>query len=193
MDVSGTVEEIREHVALGKPAMLYFSSRPAAPDKLDPEQFKQVQAFKTECRGRGLIDTYKDHDEFRKKLARHINRLVSSLLDGKPVPLPTAATASELSVESKTLLAEAVQDRDGCVLYSPTHDGADLDTNGKPLIPPGNPRKRAAMLAALKQLRELEFLEDESGKGEIFMVTAAGFAAADKLGFTRADPPEELE
>lgn len=193
MDVSGTVEEIREHVTLGKPAMLYFSSRPASLDRLDLDQFKQVQAFKTECRSWGLIETYKDHDEFRKKLARHINRLVSSLLDGKPVPPPTSAPEPELSVDSKTLLAEAVQDHDGCVLYSPTHDGADLDTNGKSLIPPGNPRKRATMLAALKQLQELEYLEDESGNGAVFVVTAAGFAAADKLGFKRADPPEELE
>lgn len=190
VDVSGTVEEIREHVRLGKPAMLYFSSRPAAPDKLDPEQSKKLEAFKKECKGWGLIDTYKDHDEFRKKLTRHINRLVSSLFEGKPVPPPAPAAAPELSAESKTLLAEAVQDRDGYVLYSPTHDGADLDTNGKSLIPPGNPRKRAAMLAALKQLQELDYLEDESGKGEVFMVTAAGFKAADKLGFKRADAPE---
>lgn len=46
------------------------------------------------------------------------------------------------------------------------------------------------MLAALKQLRELKYLEDESGKGEVFMVTSAGFTAADKLGFKRADEPE---
>jgi hypothetical protein len=191
-DVSGTVEEIREHVALGKPAMIYFASRPVPPDKLDPGQFKKVEAFKKECKGWGLIETYKDHDDFRKKLARHINRLVSSLLEGKPVPPPSSAPVAkpELTAESKTLLAEAVQDRNGYVLYSPTHDGADLDANGKSLIPPNNPRKRAAMLAALRQLVELEYLEDESGKGEVYMVTAVGFAAADKLGFKRADPPE---
>lgn len=193
--VSGTVEEIREHVALGKPAMLYFSSRPVPSTKLDLEQFKKVQAFQKECKGWGLIWGYDDPEDFRDKLTRHINRLVSILLEGKPVPPPAQmpVPTPELSAESKILLAEAVQDRDGYVLYAPTHDGADLDTNGKSLIPPGNPRKRAAMLAALKQLRELEYLEDESGRGEVFMVTAAGFAAADKLGFKRAEPPADLE
>jgi hypothetical protein len=190
VEVSGTVEEIREHVRLGKPAMLYFSSRSPNPDKLDAEQFKKLEAFRKECRAWGLIDTYKDHDEFRKKLLRHLNRLVSSLLEVNP-PAPalaanTAATA-ELSKESKILLAEAVQDTDASVLYSSTHDGADLDTNGKSIIPPGSPRKRAAFLAALKQLQELGYLEDESGNGEVFMVTAAGFDAADKLGFKSAD------
>lgn len=136
VDVSGTVEEIREHVRLGKPAMLYFSSRPPSPDKLDAEQFKKLETFKKECRTWGLIDSYKDHEEFRKKLLRHLNRLVSSLLEVNPPP-SEAETASppELSKESKTLLAEAVQDTDAWVLYAPTHDGADLETNGKSLIP----------------------------------------------------------
>jgi len=83
-EVSGTVEEIREHVSLRKPAMLYFSSCPVPPDELDTEQFKQVKAFRKECERWGLIETYKDHDEFRKKLTRHLNRLVSSLLNSQP-------------------------------------------------------------------------------------------------------------
>lgn len=103
-----------------------------APDKVDSEQFKKVQAFKKECNGWGLIETYRDHDDFREKLARHINRLVSMLLEGKPVPQSAPAAAPELTAESKTLLAEAVQDCDGYVLYVPTHDGADLPLTASP-------------------------------------------------------------
>jgi hypothetical protein len=170
--------------------MLYFSARTPTPDQFDADQSKKLEAFKKECREWGLIDTYKDHEEFRKKLLRHLNGLVNSLIEVNPPPSTNAATTPELTKESKTLLAEAVQDADATVLYSSTHDGADLDTNGKSLIPPGNPRKRAAFLAALKQLQEIGYLEDESGNGEVFMVTAAGFDAADRLGFKSDEPPE---
>src|SRR5262245_48233765 len=43
---SGAVEEIEEHLAAGKPAMLYFSSAPAALDAVDPEQYRALKTFK---------------------------------------------------------------------------------------------------------------------------------------------------
>src|SRR2546422_8668652 len=43
---SGTVEEIDQFVAAGKPALLYFSSRPIDPNKIDLTQFKKLKTFK---------------------------------------------------------------------------------------------------------------------------------------------------
>src|SRR6476660_6408248 len=43
---SGTVEEIDQFVAAAKPAMLYFSSRPIDPNKIDPKQHRKLRAFK---------------------------------------------------------------------------------------------------------------------------------------------------
>jgi hypothetical protein len=37
---SGTVEEIEEHLRLGKPALLYFSNEPVRPDSIDEEQYE---------------------------------------------------------------------------------------------------------------------------------------------------------
>ncbi|MCA9458221.1 MAG: hypothetical protein KC587_16265, partial [Nitrospira sp.] len=37
--LSGTVEEIEEHVAVGKPAMIYFSSKPVELDSVDLDQY----------------------------------------------------------------------------------------------------------------------------------------------------------
>src|SRR5215213_9400835 len=41
---SGAVEEIEEHVAAGKPAMLYFSTAPAPLDAVDPDQYRALKA-----------------------------------------------------------------------------------------------------------------------------------------------------
>src|SRR5574341_1775334 len=43
---SGTVEEIDQFVAAGKPALLYFSSRPIDPNRIDLKQHKKLKGFK---------------------------------------------------------------------------------------------------------------------------------------------------
>ena len=44
--VSGTVEEIEEHIKAGKPAMLYFSVVPVHPDSVDSGQYSELKKFK---------------------------------------------------------------------------------------------------------------------------------------------------
>jgi hypothetical protein len=43
---SGTVEEIDQFVGAGKPALLYFSSRPIDPNRIDLRQHKKLKRFK---------------------------------------------------------------------------------------------------------------------------------------------------
>ena len=73
---SGTVEEIEEHIAEGKPAMIYFSSAPAHPDSVDNEQYRALREFKAECRRRGLVEEYESISEFREKFARQLAQTV---------------------------------------------------------------------------------------------------------------------
>ena len=42
---SGTVEEIDQFVAAGKPALLYFFGRPIDPNKIDLKQHRKLRAF----------------------------------------------------------------------------------------------------------------------------------------------------
>jgi hypothetical protein len=44
--LSGTVEEIEEHVSAGRPAMLYFSSQPVVLDTVDMDQVQKLKEFK---------------------------------------------------------------------------------------------------------------------------------------------------
>src|SRR5690606_2630327 len=69
---SGTVEEIQEHIAAGKPAMIYFSSKPVAPESIDPAQFAEVQSFKAECRTLGLVEEFANLGDFKEKFAKQL-------------------------------------------------------------------------------------------------------------------------
>src|ERR1700730_16386110 len=43
---SGTVEEIKEMLAAGKPVMIYFSKQPALQDSVDQDQYKALLEFR---------------------------------------------------------------------------------------------------------------------------------------------------
>ena len=75
--VSGTVEEIEEHINAEKPAMLYFSTKPASLDKVETEQHEAVKKLKKEYQGRGLTDTFDSTDNFKDKFQRHLQMKVN--------------------------------------------------------------------------------------------------------------------
>ena len=69
---SGTVEEIKTHIAEGKPAMVYFSDAPVAPASLNPAQFEALGKFKAWCQQEGLISRYDNVPDFQTKFAREL-------------------------------------------------------------------------------------------------------------------------
>lgn len=77
---SGTVEEINEHVASGKMAMLYFSEAPVHPDSIDGEQYRALRTFRKECEAKGLIETFDSLADLRDKFSRQLARVVQRQL-----------------------------------------------------------------------------------------------------------------
>lgn len=75
---SGTVEEIEEFLAAGKPVMLYFSGKDI-PSDVDLDQLKLLREFKTKMQSRCLFFEYKDLIELKE----HINRHISLQLNGE--------------------------------------------------------------------------------------------------------------
>jgi hypothetical protein len=73
---SGTVEEIDRVVAAGKTAMLYFSSRPIAPDKINPDQIAQLRQFKEDTYNKALCGTFDSVDGLKVKVSNDLTRRV---------------------------------------------------------------------------------------------------------------------
>ena len=80
---SGTVEEIDELVAAGKPALLYFSSRPIDPNKIDLKQFKKLKTFKHATYKRALTGSFSAVDELRQTLLRDLMHQVREMKAGR--------------------------------------------------------------------------------------------------------------
>lgn len=77
---SGTEEEIETHISHGKPAMLYFSSKPVVPESIDPEQYKKVQDFKQKCYSKGLVESFDSTIDFENKLRSQLHLIFNQNL-----------------------------------------------------------------------------------------------------------------
>src|ERR1035438_9622040 len=80
---TGTVEEIDQFVASGKPALLYFSSRPIDPNKIDLKQHKKLRSFKAATYKLALAGCFSSVDGLRQTLLRDLMRQVRELRANK--------------------------------------------------------------------------------------------------------------
>ena len=178
--ISGSVEEIKKHVAAGKLAMLYFSHVPVDPNSIDPEQWASLQAFKEECKTGGLYAEYASHDQLRTDFGQH---LTIELNRPKYLWLtkPDAAVEPhdpELSDNEKRLLMAAASDVNGQVLTGVNMGaGFYVQANGENFVE-DSPRSVAVWKRVLRRLRELGYLEQVNE--EIYELTEEGFSRIDK-------------
>jgi len=83
---SGTVEEITHFIKENKPTMIYFSSEPIEPDKIDLKQKKRLDEFKTEIEKIALIESYENIDDLKEKIDRQLTKTIKDVfINPKPI------------------------------------------------------------------------------------------------------------
>jgi Domain of unknown function (DUF4062) len=82
---SGTVEEIQRFIAQGKRCIVYFSDRSAPPSKIDSQQYKRLRNYRQKLNKIGLTDAYKEIEEFREKVNRHIVKSIQAISTNESV------------------------------------------------------------------------------------------------------------
>ncbi len=86
---SGTAEEIDQFVATGRPALLYFSSRPIDPNKIDIKQHRKLRAFKVATYKKALVGGFSTIPELQQTLLRDLLRYVRDTKARAPSRLVT--------------------------------------------------------------------------------------------------------
>lgn len=188
---SGTVEEIEEHITLGKPAMIYFSSAPVAIDSVDQDQYAALTQFKNQCKDRGLFESYESVSEFHDKVRRHLamtfnnNPYFASIISAggdvtAEISTATVPAAPALSREATDLLLEAIMGG-GDIMVLAWMGGSSVQANDRNFVEPGNTRSRAIWEGAVAELESGGLVQAVGHKGEMFRVTREGYDAADLL------------
>lgn len=188
---SGTVEEIQEHVAAGKPAMIYFSSKPVAPQSIDPQQYGEVQEFKSKLMPLGLVEFFDNSQQFREKLSKQLQLCIinnpflqNTVKESSQAPEVTSSgplsyqESISLSEEAITLLKAAAAQQSGTILKMSFVGGRLIQAGGKTFG--GEPgRESARWENALNELVDEGLVSARGYKGEVFELTHKGWAAAD--------------
>lgn len=185
--LSGTVEEIRSHISRNKPAMIYFSTRPVAPQSLQPEQFAALTKFKSWCEKEGLIEIYDNIDDFREKLRRHLqlsiskNPYLSIIFDQSKIRSnPGASITSEknqtdISDEAKEMLFEAAQNGSGRIMKIFVVGGRYIQVANKNFGTSRDQREFVRYERGLQQLIDKNLITQRNSDGSIFEITANGY------------------
>ncbi len=183
---SGTAEEIDEHIAAGKPALIYFSSDPVVADSIDQYQYQKLKSFEKEKMNQGLVVKYNTKTEFRelfsRQLAQTVIRSFKRVTDaaGDVVEHATPSPGRmrfEIGDDAKQLLMEAVKDRNGTIMRLQVIGGAHVQTNGRDFVEGRDARSIPRWRGAVDELERLGLIEDRGGKGEVFFVTNEGYEA----------------
>ena len=190
---SGTVEEIEEHIKAGKPAMIYFSSKPVAPESIDADQYSAVQKFKQHCKALGLVEQFDDIAEFKSKFSKQLqitlskNEYLQGLITGKEditvvVNRNVGINASDYSLteEATTLLKTASMKDDGMILKVTYIGGMHIQAGGKQ-FGGENAREAAKWESALSELINDGLVVARGYKDQVFELTHQGWALAGKL------------
>lgn len=192
---SGTVEEIEEHIAAGKPAMLYFSSKPVAPESIDASQYAAVQEFRSRKKVQGLIETFDNLGQFRQKLSKQLqlclrsSEHIKSIVEGASkhaaeTDLLCAHVSAEsqqkpLSEDSKHLLKLAASEAEGVILKISTFDGRHFQAGGETLG--GLGKEAAKWEEVLNDLVDRGLVVPRGHKDQVFQLTHQGWETAERL------------
>jgi len=177
--ISGSVEEIKKHVAAGKLAMLYFSHVPVNPNLIDQKQWTALQSFKEECSKGGLYAEYASHELLRSDFSHHL-----AIELNKPKYLwltkPHATVKlldPELNQNESRLLLAIATDRNGQVVTTTDIGGYHVQANGEDFVE-GTPRSAATWKRVVRRLEEFKYIYQIDT--DIYELTEEGFIRADK-------------
>lgn len=186
--ISGTVEEIDEHIKSGKPTMLFFSNRQINPDKIEEEQYRAVLRLKAEYQKKGLTHSFDSSDYFRSQFQRQLPLLINDNPDyflGFEYPLNSGFELQEkktdLSPEAKSLLIEGSLDPHGRIMYVKFNAGFEIQANHKKFNEDNSARLEAKWSSVIEELTSNDLIQDVGYKGEIFKLTSKGYELADEL------------
>lgn len=177
--VSGTVEEIKRHVADGKTAKIYFSDVPIPPSELNEVQYQLVKTFQDECRSTGLYATFTSIQDFSRDFRQHLDIELNSpryrWLSAPDVPRG-ANEETPPTADALRLLKAAAATEDGIVILQEDLGGYGLRIGDEEFMD-GTPRSIARWREALAKLNEADAFELISNN--LYRVTATGYRIAE--------------
>ncbi|MSQ35620.1 MAG: DUF4062 domain-containing protein [Dehalococcoidia bacterium] len=177
--LSGTIDEVEQHLRDAKPVMMYFSDAARPPSQYDPDQFTALQACKHYYMQLSLVSTYGTLAEFEVKIRSGLTHMARRLSKQTAPGDAERAPDVHLSPEAQELVAAAAHDERGYIVVVESLGGMQIQVGGRHFAERGDPRSEALWKEAIGELMD-RGLVDGTGRG-VMQLTAAGYRVADEL------------
>jgi len=189
-----TGKEIEQHLEAGRPVLIYLSEARADFEEIDAGQEEVLVHLKKRYGARATIDAYGDEKEFRAKFTRDLDvtvdghvhfKIATPLPEAMASPLAAAAPVEQkLSEYAELLLSEACEDFEAYIGRNKIGNILKIQANGKQLVEQGNPEAAAKWESAFQELLSGNYIHDAGYNGQLFQITAKGFAFLKSIGKT---------
>ena len=113
-EISGTVEEIKEHRKSGKDVMIFFKQSVDDLSSVDPQQLQYIKDFKESIKNDVLWCDFINASDFENKLSDALQRYVSEHWFEKAIPTNDGNHTNEISFDNveKEILIRWAQSKD---------------------------------------------------------------------------------
>lgn len=195
--VSGTVEEIEEHIKAEKPVMIYFSNRdaPRPASESELQQIRRLNEFIEACRPKGLVEDYNTLEEFKGKIYDQLSVAIREDLQAahKDVQAGSRYTKKpigdifpeHLLEDIESLLLAASEAGDGTIHTLQSYSGYCVETGSHTLVNTLDGREKAKWLEVIACCENTGLIDPVGYEGNIFRLTHLGYEAGDKLRAAR--------
>ncbi len=206
VELSGTIEEIRQFVALTKYVALYFYSGDVAVSAVDPDQLRTLREFQTEMRHKGLTAEYGSSDDLASKLGFHLTAIVDKIVPGSNATTNSETIAStqppSLPPASVPPSVQQASDFFNCIkgnwhlTYERGTEDLTIDgtgnyfvrttQRGKTVTQAARPAFRLRLLACDQSLQNVEISKDELN-GKVRQIEVLKVSEKELVGFAKHD------
>lgn len=114
---SGTAEEIQRFVNTRRPALVYFSSRPADLSGIDLDQLQLLRSYRKKLEKNGLTASFASVGELRDRVERDIGLVLQGLLREESLQTLREVVGSPAPIRAQQYAAKSPEARDYQTVY----------------------------------------------------------------------------
>jgi hypothetical protein len=183
--------EIEHHLQEGAPVLIYFSEARVDFAESGDEPEEELIHLRQKYGSRAIVGTYGDEKELRAQFTRDLEAIVHSRFkvdDAASIEVPVITVppvgAPTLSECAQTLLMEACEDFEGYIGRSKVGVYLKIQANGKQLVDQNDSAAAAMWENAFQELLCGAYIHDAGYNGQLFQISAKGFAFLKSIGKT---------
>jgi hypothetical protein len=106
---SGTVEEVERCIEMGKPVLLYFSSKPVHPDSVKPDEFARLKSAQQDFEKGGLVGRFESEEELYRSVIAALTATIRKHFASSLTEAEVFSSAEDMGGSPRAVILARIQ------------------------------------------------------------------------------------